>query len=342
MNLIKQIYNFILINYKEFFREPEILFWAFIFPISFALILGIAFTRIPPKKYLIGVTGSKESYISLKDINLNSNLKIEYFSEEEIQNLLKKRKLYCYIKIEKQKLIFYYDKNFQEAKEVYLELLKALYKQKEQFNIQEKQIEILGTRYIDFLVPGLIAMGIMNSALWGIGWNFIQMRIKKILKLLYVSPLNKNAFFFGYIIARFSLSIIENIVLFIIVDYFYNIPFLGSFLDLAIFYSISYLLFASMAILASSRVSSTIAGNGIINAITLPMMILSGIFFDYQGFPDFLVTIIESLPLTLVANGIRGIFIEGITIIELKKEIAFLLIESLIFFYAGKKIFKWN
>lgn len=342
MNLIRQIYNFILINYKEFFREPEILFWAFVFPISFALILGVAFTNIPNKKNLVGIINSKENITFLKNINSNSNLKIEYFSEEEIQNLLKKRKLYIYIKIENQKLTFFYDKNFQEAKEIYLELLKELYKQTKQFNIEEKQIEIPGTRYIDFLVPGLIAMGIMNSALWGIGWNFIQMRIKKILKLLYASPLNKNAFFIGYIIARFSLSIIENIVLFIIVNYLYDIPFVGSFFDLAIFYVISYFLFASIAILASSRASSTVSGNGIINAISLPMMLLSGIFFDYESFPNLLVMFAESLPLTIVANGIRGIFIEGITILELKKEITFLIIESLIFFYAGRKLFKWN
>ncbi len=343
MKILKNIYPFLKISILEFFREPEIIFWSIIFPISTALILGIAFHRIQNKTFTIGIKESRDDSIFLiKNLKLNPNIQILVLKEEEIQEFLKKRKLYAYIEIENQKIHFFYDKHFSEAKEVYIELLKAFYHHQKSIPIIEKTIEIKGTRYIDFLVPGLIALGIMNSALWGIGWNFIQMRIKKLLKLFYISPLDQNSFFFGYIFARYVLSIIENTLLFFITNYFYDIPFHGNFFELFLFYSVSYFCFAGIAFLASSRATTTIAANGILNAISMPMIILSGIFFDYTGFPEVFVHIIELLPLTIIANTLRKIFIEGSSIVEFYVETLILLFIGNLCFLLGKKIFVWK
>lgn len=343
MKAIKNLYIFLKIGVLEFFREPEIIFWSFIVPISTALVLGIASQRIPNKTYIIGIKESQEDYVSLlKDLKVNPNIQIQVLKKEKIQEMLKKRKLYAYMEVENQTIHFFYDKNFTEAQLTYIELLKTLTNHQKTFSIIEKTIDVKGTRYIDFLVPGLIAMGIMNSALWGIGWNFIQMRIKKLLKLFYTSPLNLNSFFYGYILARFFLSIIENILLFLITKYFYDIPFYGNFVELFIFYSISYFCFAGIAILASSRASTTIAANGILNAISMPMMLLSGIFFDYNGFPEALVHIVELFPLTIIANTLRKIFLEGSSFLEFYKETLILLLMGILFFSIGKKMFLWK
>jgi ABC-type multidrug transport system permease subunit len=99
--------------------------------------------------------------------------------------------------------------------------------------------------------------------------------------------------------------------------------------------------FAGLAVFVSSRTSNTEVGNGFINAIVFPMMILSGIFFSYHNFPDWAIPVIQMLPLTMLADGIRSIFIEGTGLVQVAPPILILTAIGALFFTAGLKIFKW-
>jgi ABC-type multidrug transport system permease subunit len=336
---INQIYQLFLISIKEFIREPEILFWAFIFPIGLAFILGLAFDHNKKIIYPIGIYKFEDQTL-LEKLKAHPNLKIYLFNDEkELTTFLKKGKIYLYIESNQNQYKIYYDKQYDNAKLAYLEVLKII----NTFNsISEYNLNIPGTRYIDYLIPGLIAMGIMNSALWGIGWNFIQMRIKKLLKIFSASPINKNYFFISFIMARGFLSIVENLLLIGIISYIFGITFIGDIVNLVIVYVGGYLSFAGIAIFAASRANNTVIGNGIINAITLPMMILSGIFFSYQSFPEPMIKVIEYFPLTILANLIRGIFLEGIQFYDYYDQLLLLMLQGFIFYLLGKKFFIWK
>ncbi|GIX42553.1 MAG: ABC transporter permease [Leptospiraceae bacterium] len=339
---INQIYQLFLISVKEFIREPGILFWAFIFPISLALILGLAFDYNKNVQYPIGIYGPIDKNFVL-DLKKNNSLKIYSFNtKEDLITFLKKGKIYLYLEYKNSSYYIYFDKNYDKAKLAYLEILKIFSYQKIKQNIIEKDIQIAGSRYIDYLIPGLIAMGIMNSALWGIGWTFIQMRIKKLLKIFSASPINKNYFFIAFILARGILSVIENLLLVGIISLFFGITFIGNIIDLVIVYIVGYISFSGIAIFAGSRANNTVVGNGIINAITLPMMILSGIFFSYQSFPEIMVQWIEYLPLTILANLIRGIFLEGVSFMEYYNFLVILFLQGCFFYIIGKRSFIWK
>jgi ABC-2 type transport system permease protein len=337
---MKQIQQLFLISVREFLREPEILFWAFVFPISLALVLGLAFDTNRTTQYPIGLSQIPPDVI--KKFEQNPHLKIDVLeNKDQVNAFLKKGKIVLYLEFHQNAYYVYYDKNYDNAKLAYLEVIKALSNSSKN-QIIEKEIEIAGARYIDYFIPGLIAMGVMNSALWGIGWTFINMRIKKLLKIFSASPVNKNYFFIAFVFARGLLSIIENLLLVVIVSFFFKIPFLGNLFDLIFVYLVGYLSFSGIAIFAACRANTTVVGNGIINAITLPMMVFSGIFFSYHSFPEVLVQIIQYLPLTILADLIRGIFLEGITWKDYIFPLSILAFQGWIFYLVGKKYFLWK
>ena len=337
---MKQIQQLFLISVREFIREPGILFWAFVFPISLALVLGLAFDTNRAAKYPIGLYQIPQSV--LEEFRQNPQLKIDVLeNKEQVSELLKKGRIVLFLEFRQNVYYAYYDKSYDNAKLAYLEVIKMLSKPSMNLII-EKEIEIAGTRYIDYFIPGLIAMGIMNSALWGIGWTLIYMRIKKLLKIFSASPLNKNYFFVAFVLARGLLSIVENLLLVGIVSLFFKITFLGNLFDLIFVYLVGYLSFSGIAIFAAFRANTTVVGNGIINAITLPMMVFSGIFFSYHSFPDVLVQIIQYFPLTILADLIRGIFLEGITFTDYIFPLSILAFQGWIFYFIGKKYFLWK
>lgn len=331
-----QIYHLFMMSVREFIREPEVLFWAFVFPIGLALTLGLAFDLERKVRYPVGIVENGREQTLMKLLQNHSQLDVMIVRKEEIENALKRRKILLYMEVE-DRIRIYYDPDEQDSKQSLIFVYQALNSSPEVHTLSIK-----GTRYLDFLIPGLIAMGIMNSALWGIGWFLIQMRIKKLLKVFSISPVEKDYFFIAFVLARGLLSVLENLALVLVIGFFFPVTFEGSFLDLALVYTTGYLSFSGIAILASSRAANTAVANGIMNGITIPMTLLSGIFFSYSYFPEELVLLITYLPLTLLTDLLRGIFIEGLTFTEYGGKLLILVLEGSVSYFFGKKYFLWK
>ena len=201
--------------------------------------------------------------------------------------------------------------------------------------------EVVGTRYIDFLVPGLIALGIMNSCIWGIGWSLIETRMKKLLRRMVATPMKKSRFLGSYIITRVILGGLETLLLLLFTRLYFGTEITGSVAAFVAVFLAGIFAFSGIAILIASRTAKTEVANGLVNLITLPMMILSGIFFNYHNFPDWAIPVIQALPLTLLADSIRAVFIEAAGFTEIVKAIAILLTTGLVTFGIGLRMFKW-
>jgi ABC-type multidrug transport system permease subunit len=198
-----------------------------------------------------------------------------------------------------------------------------------------------GNRYIDFLIPGLIAMGIMNSCLWGISWNLIEFRMKKLLRRMVATPMRKRDFLLSNLITRTLIGAFETIVLLLFAFLYFSISLEGSILAFVLVYFAGIMAFAGIAIVVSSRTANSQIGNGLINAVSLPMMILSGIFFSYHNFPDWCIPFIKYVPLTLLADSIRGIFIEGAGLSDIIIPAVVLAATGVVTFFTGLKMYKW-
>ena len=204
-----------------------------------------------------------------------------------------------------------------------------------------RPLTLKGTRYIDFLIPGLLAMGIMMSTMWGLSYGMIEKRSKKLLRRMVATPMNKTWFLFSFMSVRMLMNFFEALLLIIFAWLVFDISIQGSIPALLMIFVAGNFGFAGLAFFISSRTAKTEIGNGLINFIVMPMMILSGIFFSYHNFPDGLIPILQKLPLTLLADGIRSIFIEGSGVRQTLAPSLLLFGGGAIFFVLGLKIFKW-
>jgi ABC-type multidrug transport system permease subunit len=259
--------------------------------------------------------------------------------------LLKRGNLNVVLEEKDDTIIYHFDPMNSDAQLSFLKLSKLLGSEGEIRLQRTDHIEPLtlsGTRYIDFLVPGLIAMGVMMSCMWGLSYGIIEKRSKKLLRRLVATPMKKSHFLISLITVRVGLNFTESSLLFLFVWLVFGIFIQGSVAALLAVFIAGNVAFAGIAIFISSHTANTEIGNGLINAVVMPMMVLSGIFFSYHNFPDWSLPFIQWLPLTLLADSIRSIFIEGAGFREVSLAFFALTASGAVFFMAGLRIFKWH
>jgi ABC-type multidrug transport system, permease component len=372
-----QLWQLISALFREIIREPGVLFWGILFPILMSLGLGLAFTKktdVLRKVAIINTTGSSSSgsenivIDSFLQKNCEKNLSLSSGSwqwkytirDEKLGNsifqfyqlkwdeaikLLKRGTINVLLLGRNDSIEYHFDPMNPDAQLTYLKLSTAIGQGKiyqVQGNTEIKPLTVTGTRYIDFLVPGLIAMGVMMSSMWGISYGIIEKRSKKLLRRLVATPMKKSHFLIALITVRIIMNFIESFVLFLFALFAFKMTIQGDISALILMFLAGNIAFAGLAVLVSSHTSNTEVGNGLINFVVFPMMVLSGIFFSYQNFPDWSIPFIKYLPLTMVADGIRSIFNEGAGYHEVALPIVILLSIGTLFFTVGLKIFKWH
>lgn len=367
---------------KELLREPGVLFWGIGFPLLMALGLGIAFTQSKDvvRKVAVTETGTKlerffnektklrepakdgaiESELKIHDDKLgNSTYIFRRTNWKEAIILIKRGEINLVLDEKNGTMEYNFDPVNPEAQLTYLNLSRVLnthgikknltYSNRSEITSDNSSVSesiqllsLKGTRYIDFFVPGLVAMGIMMSSVWGLGYGLIEKRSKKLLRRMIATPMRKSHFLISLMLVRMVLSFIEALLLYLFSWKVFGVSIDGSIPALLLIFLAGNFAFGGVAILAASRTSNTEIGNGIINAVTTPMIVLSGIFFSYHNFPEKIVALINLLPLTILADSIRSIFIEGSGLSEITIPFFVLTAMGFVFFSIGLKYFKWH
>jgi ABC-2 type transport system permease protein len=184
-------------------------------------------------------------------------------------------------------------------------------------------------------------MGIMMSSVWGLGYGIIETRSKKLLRRMIATPMRKSYFLISLIGVRAIMNFLEATLLFTFSYLVFGTTIQGNIVALILIFIAGNIGFAGISIVTASRTANPEVGNGLINAILTPMIVLSGIFFSYHNFPEWAIGFIKILPLTLLADGIRSIFIEGAGLTEIILPFFALLITGIVSFFIGLKFFKW-
>jgi ABC-type multidrug transport system permease subunit len=348
-----------LVEFREFFREPGVLFWAIAFPILMTWGLGVAFNnqgeqqrhvalvQSAPGNSMNAFFGQSDSAAgTVKKLGNNklgyTNYHFKKANWEEAVRMIKRGEASLIIEENRDSVIYHFDPKNAEAQSAYMQISSAIKngdKTGETENIHT--LSEIGTRYVDFLVPGLLAMNIMFAAMWGISYTFIDRRSKKLLRRMVATPMSRSGMLFAHFTARLILSFVEAALLLTFAYFYFDIAIQGSIPAFILLLIAGNLVFFGIAILFSSRTANTQVGNGIINAVTMPMLICSGIFFSYHNFPDWIIPVIKVFPLTLIADTFRAIFIEGIGLQEALMPILILSGFGLLFFFVGYRIYKW-
>jgi len=374
----RQFFRLVMAVFFETIREPAVLFWGIVFPILMALGLGVAFTKKPEITRRIAVvenaasTNQRKDTVSYLDQFLSENTKkiipainkpalysmtiqnektddqtfiFQKTGFEEAVILLKRGNVSLIIEDQDHRPVYHFDPSNADAQLSYL-ILSGVFNGKTGPNTINtdiiKPLTLSGTRYIDFLIPGLIAMGIMTACLWGISYGIIDKRSKKLLRRMVATPMKKSYFLMALMSVRMAMNFVEGLLLFAFAFLVFDFRLQGSVFALLILFIAGNISFAGISVLISSRTSNTEVGNGLINVVSMPMMVLSGVFFSYHNFPEWSLPFIQKLPLTMMADGFRSVFTEGAGMTGVLFPSFLLTLSGVICFVAGLKIFKWH
>ena len=368
---IRQLWNLIIAYFKELIREPGVLFWGIGFPILMSLGLGVAFTQKPDMERSVAVIfqpdqddsglrakldqlsapaaasdgRTREWKVVVEEENLGrTSITFMPTTWDEAMIRLKRGSISLAMDEQNERIRYHFDPSNPEAQLMYFKLSGIFSSTEQRVSQTGSHIEPLtlsGTRYIDFLIPGLIAMGVMTSCMWGLGYGIIDKRAKKLMRRMVATPMKKSYFLFSLIAVRIAMNVLESGLLFLFAWMVFDIRIQGNLIALAGMFIAGNLAFSGMAVCVASRTGNTEIGNGLINAIVFPLMLLSGVFFSYHNFPDWSLPVIQKLPLTMFADGIRSVFIEGAGFADITGPFLVLLAIGALSFTVALKIFKW-
>lgn len=337
-----------LVRFREFIREPEAVFWTFIFPILLAAGLGIAFRQRGPDKVQVGVVTDPRAPAPLLDwLKKDSTLIVHAYDDSAGALALRTGKvaLLAFPASAKDSVRFEYDRTRSDAVNARVLVDRAVQAgagRIDPVHVTDAYVTEAGSRYIDFLIPGLLGMNLMGSSIWGLGFAIVTARSKKLLKRLMATPMSRAQYLLSFLCSRLVFLVLEVVTLLGFGHLAFGVPLRGSLVTLLLICLLGALSFGGLGLLTASRARTTEAVSGIMNFIMLPMWIFSGVFFSSANFPHAVQPFIRILPLTAVNDALRANMLEGASFASTTPQFIVIIVWGVVTFFVALKIFRWR
>ena len=335
------LYQLTSARFRLFLREPEALFWTFVFPILLAVGLGIAFRNRPPDVLPVAATTPQLTAALAAD----KGLKAITMDEAAGNHALATGNIELFVIQTPAGVVFNYDDTNPDARLARLLANRAIQSaagSRDAVATRNDLVHEVGARYIDFVIPGLLGMNLIGSGIWGLGFPIVEARQKNLLKRLVASPMPRWQYLASFLLSRLLLLVIEVVFFLGFARLVFGVPFRGSLLQLGFLCILAALAFSCLGLLVSSRARTMEAVSGLMNLVMLPMWILSGIFFSATRFPAVIQPIVRALPLTAAIDALRGNMLQGIGLQHMLAPISVLLAWLAVPFAVSVRIFRWR
>ncbi len=342
---------------REFLREPEAIFWVFVFPVLLSLTLGIAFRNRGEESVRIGVlvasdgtraaTGASDAE-AVRDViaalEAGEGIEAVRITEAEADAALRSGSVLVLV-VPGDPVGFRFDSTRTESRFARLLAKDALERasgREDRVTAREEVVSKIGGRYIDFLIPGLLGLNLMGSGMWGIGFAVVQMRSKKLLKRFVATPMRKWEFLLSLFVSRMLFLIPEIAAIVGAGVLIFGVPVRGSLLALVAISFVGSMTFCGLGALCASRVKTVEGASGLLNLVMMPMWLFSGVFFSIENFPEVMHPFLSALPLTIVNDVIRAVMLDGATLLQTAPSLAAALVWGVIPLVVALRIFRWH
>jgi ABC-type multidrug transport system permease subunit len=333
-----------LARLREFLREPEALFWVFVFPILMACALGVAFRTRGDEPVVVGVVDRAGAQQVRATLERASGVIVRTLDAAAIARALQRAEVQVVVEPGTPPA-YHLDPTRAEsrlARRTVDDLLQRAAGRVDVFAAREAPIEAIGSRYIDWLLPGLLGMNIMSTGLWGLGFSIVSARTRKLLKRLIASPMRRRDYLLAQLLGRLVFLGIEVGTLLLFGYLAFGVPMRGSLALVLGTCLVGSLAFGGLGLLVASRARTIEAVSGLLNLVMLPMWVLSGVFFSASNFPASMQPAIQVLPLTALNDALRAVMLEGAGCAEVTHELGLLAGWGLISFGVALRIFRWR
>lgn len=333
-----------LARLREFLREPEAIFWVFLFPLLLAIALGIAFRNRPPEPLPVGIEESALAEERREALAAAGTLAPLVLTRPEAEHALASGRL-ALVVLGTEPPTYWFDPTRPDSRLARLEVDQALERaagRTDKFTPQVLEMTERGARYIDFLIPGLLGMNLMGTGMWSIGFSLVQQRAGKLLKLFIASPMRRWQLLAAQILARLVFLALEVGILLGFAVLVLDVPMRGPVISVALVALFGALSFVGLGLLVAARPRTIEGVSGLMNFVMFPMWIFSGVFFSNERFPAALQPFIQALPLTALNDALRAVMLEGAALGSQIPELAILAGWGVIGFAGALKLFRWS
>jgi ABC-type multidrug transport system permease subunit len=332
-----------LVRFREFVREPEAVFWVFVFPLLLAAGLGLAFRNAPAETVTVGAVGA-----SVAAFEEDGAITVESFPTlEEGLRALRDGKVAVLVEgpLNDGSVRYHYDDTNPAGRDARLRVDMAMQQSAGRVDPIEAQDALVrepGSRYIDFLVPGLLGMNLMGGSIWGLGFAIVDARRRKLMKRFIATPMPRHYFLLSFVIARLVMLVFEVGVFLGFAVLVFGVPIRGSLALIAGISVMGSVSFGALGLLLASRARTIEAASGLMNLTMMPMWILSGVFFSSERFPDVVQPIIKALPLTALNDALRATMLQSASLVQVAPQLGVLVAWALVCFPVALKLFRWR
>ena len=333
-----------LTRFREFFREPEAIFWVFAFPILMTCALGVAFRSGSDQPVIVGVATTEGSAETIAALERAGGFTVRPLEPSDVERAVRDGRAPVVV-IPGIPPTYKYDAARAESQAARLATDAALQRaagRRNAFEPVQQPVEAIGSRYIDWLVPGLLGMNVMGTGMWSVSFSIVTARMRKLLKRLVATPMSRAHYLASHVINRLAFLTLESAILVAFAWIVFGVRVHGSLLALAVLALIGAFSFGGLALLVSSRVRTIEAVSGFLNLVMVPMWIFSGVFFASSNFPDVMQPFIQALPLTALNNAFRAVINEGLPLVSQWREVGILSAWGGTAFVLALRLFKWQ
>lgn len=364
------------VRVREFLREKEAVFWVFVFPVLLAFALGIAFRNTGPGEARVAVVDESGASSTLaKDLaatlSRSPDVEAVVMTPEDAARSLRGGKVALVLAAREEvgpshggaspsvsgsqaddaaelraaRFSYRFDPTRPESRAAQLAVDRTLARalgQEDMVGARDEHITEPGARYIDFLIPGLIGLNLMGSGMWSIGFNIVMARGRKLLKLFAATPMKRSDYLLSFMLSRLIFLLLEVAAVLVFGWLVFGVIVRGSLLSVAVVAVLGGLTFSGLGLLVAARPKTIEGVSGLMNFVMLPMWLLSGTFFSYERFPEFLHPFIKALPLTAVNDALRALINEGASLSTIWVALAVLIFWAVVSFAGAVRMFRWQ
>ncbi len=322
----------------EFLRDRSTLGWSVFFPVLLVLAFAFVFSGDPKPLFKVGVIGNPSS-LPAREADFFRTKYVRFIPFTEVAqgiDLVEHFQIDMLVDVRSGKR-YWINQNSPNGYVLERILGSGRKPDFERLTVTGREV-----RYVDWVVPGILAMNMMFSCLFGVGYVIVRYRKNGFLKRLKATPLNPFEFLLAQMVSRLILIQVVTAGIYAGCNFFIHFQMRGSYADLFLISLAGSICLISLGLLVAARFSSEELAGGILNVITWPMMLLSGVWFSLEGTNPIVRKIAQFLPLTHLVDGARAIMTEGATLVDIAPHIVVLAAMSAIFLSIGSFIFRWE
>jgi ABC-2 type transport system permease protein len=359
----RPLWHLTVTRLRLFLREPEAIFWVYGFPILMLVLLGVAFRDDPREEIAVDLVdtrgqrsefggqeasgaGAQSRIEQFKSIlSVDSRFKLTVAPQEDWRRRLQAGKTDLVIESGEDGIRFWDEPRRAESRLARYAVEAALLRSQSPASPDRpdvKHLEEPGSRYIDFLLPGMIGMGLMGGGMWGVGFVIVDMRVRKLLKRFLATPMRRTDFLLAVMLSRLLFTLVDVVVLVLFGYFVFGVRCQGGYFDLTAVVLLGGTAFAGIGLLIASRAQTLETVSGLMNLVMLPMWVLSGVFFSSERFPEAAQPAINLLPLTALNQALRAVMLEGESLPAMMPQLTILAAYAAITFAIALRVFRWR